>query len=285
MLRLRRPLRRFRSPAHGTPRVVCTAFLNRIFVADPAARASFDDLLEDPWLKAETLSLDALRADLTRRKTAVQRQKRLEKEAEEAKRAAAAATAAFDPFARDVNRAVGEDKPDAPALPSTVAKRYTFFYSRLHPAALTERLEQAFSSMSAKYTTDESKYKIKATVNTTTGQQVAVVARVYAHPDGQMHVVDVSRRAGDMLKFQEVYNVLCDLVGDVVCAPPKSASTDAGEDESKVDAADAAAAAAVESAAAAALAAAEAAVAAAAAAAPAATTAAVAPAGDDDGLL
>lgn len=216
------------------------AFMNRMFVADPAERASFADLLEDPWMKAETMSADALKADLTRRKAAVQAEKRREKEAEERKRAAAAASAAFDPFARDVTRAVGDHheedagKPQAPPLPTTVAQRYTYFYSRAHPAELTRRLEQAFSSMSAKYTTDESKYKVKAFVNTTTGRQVGMTARVYRHPSG-INVVDMSRRAGDMLKFQEVYNVVCDMLSDVVSAPPAEGDNGGDGDESKAD--------------------------------------------------
>lgn len=254
--------------------------MNRIFVADPKERASFADLAEDPWLTAETLGVKELRAELARRKAAVQEQKRLEREAEEAKRAAAAASAAFDPFARDVTRAVGDDEDTgepAPLLPDTVAQHYTYFYSRAPASVLRERLEQAFSSMSAKYKTDEAKYKVKALVNTTTGQQVGLAARVYRHPAG-VHVVDVSRRAGDSLKFQEVYNVLCDLVGDVISAPPVEG---AEADESKTGAAEGAAAADLEDAAAAALAAAEAAVAAATAAsggAAGATVAAAAPA-------
>jgi len=206
-----------------------TAFLNRIFVADPAERASFDQLVTDPWFTTETLELSALKADLSRRKAAVQAEKRREKEAEEAKRNAAAAAAAFDPFARDVTRAVGDaaeedrtyaDRAPAPPLPPTVASRYTFFYSRAHPAMLTERLEQAFSSMSAKYKTDDAKYKIKALVNTT-AQQVGITARVYAHSSG-MHVVDFARRQGDVFKFQEVYNVLCDALRELVAPPPSS---------------------------------------------------------------
>ena len=246
-----------------------TAFMNRIFVADPKERASFADLAKDPWLTAETLGVEELRAELSRRKAAVQEQKRLEREAEEAKRAAASASAAFDPFARDVTRAVGDEEEagePAPLLPDTVAQHYTCFYSRAPASALRERLEQAFSSMSAKYKTDEAKYKVKALVNTTTGQQVGLAARVYRHPAG-VHVVDVSRRAGDSLKFQEVYNVLCDLVGDIISAPPAEGEE---ADESKTGAGEAAGAAADADAvdpAAAALAAAEAAVAAATAAA------------------
>jgi len=115
-------------------------FLNKMFVADPEARADVPSLLAEPWLAEQMpLAADELAQQMAQRKQIVDAEKKAEaeaarkkKERERAKRAAAPRGANYDAFSRRVNRAASSLSPP-PLLPddylSSHMSRYTHFYS------------------------------------------------------------------------------------------------------------------------------------------------------------
>jgi serine/threonine protein kinase len=98
------------------------ALLNTIFVADPAERATVEQVLAHPTLNraGDAMAPDVMKADLLRRKAAVDREKHAAREAERAKKEEARqreeGKAEYDPFAQDVFRTAAASEP-APVLP------------------------------------------------------------------------------------------------------------------------------------------------------------------------
>lgn len=222
--------------------------------------------------------------EVERQKRLAKAEEDRKKEQERRRKAAAAAAAGggavFDPFARDVHRSLGGDdggegegaaaaagagaeskaaeeeaaftgKP-APELPTAHDKvaRYTCFYTKQNPAAIQSRLSQAFSAMCAGYKADEDSYKTKATVTTPSGS-VQLTAKVFQVPASEAagagtgyRLVDITRRQGDLLKFQEVYKVLCQNLADVIAPPPGEEAEGTGAAEGAAGGSGAAAAAA-----------------------------------------
>uniref|UniRef100_A0A7S1CPA7 non-specific serine/threonine protein kinase n=1 Tax=Bicosoecida sp. CB-2014 TaxID=1486930 RepID=A0A7S1CPA7_9STRA len=222
------------------------ALIQKIFVADPGERATIEMIKADEWFRADDVPADTLAAELTRRKEQVQREKRREREAEERKkaeakraRAAARGDETFDAFAEPVYRSVGgagdgegkgEEEADAtpaPALPDDSVARFTYFYTNSTATAVTSRLSQAFSGLSADYDVTADTYKIKAKVSTP-GGAVELRTRVYKAADG-LHMVDFTRRQGDMLKFQDVFKTITEKLSDVIVAGPDELDAAAGE--------------------------------------------------------
>eukprot|EP00753_Platysulcus_tardus_P010607 PLAT2893.1.p1 GENE.PLAT2893.1~~PLAT2893.1.p1 ORF type:complete len:561 (+),score=309.02 PLAT2893.1:990-2672(+) len=210
------------------------AMLNKIFVADPAERATIADLREDPWFCGETVPAETLAAELARRQAEVEREKRREREEEMAARGGKG----FDPT-RDAHRSVGAAAPAIPMpeepLPAKVedaVKRYTTFYSELPALNMLDRLAQAFSELGGRHTLEG--WTVQATVAAPLGA-VTLSASVFDAGDDLCYVV-VRRVRGDMFSFQNVYRALCAACADIICAPPggdfsdgKAADDDSGK--------------------------------------------------------
>jgi len=54
--------------------------MNKIFVAEPTGRLSLEAILDHPWLKGKTISPEAIKADLSRRKGKVEKIRRKKKD-------------------------------------------------------------------------------------------------------------------------------------------------------------------------------------------------------------
>merc|ERR1712159_319433 len=192
--------------------------MNKIFVAEPTGRLSLEAILDHPWLKGKTISPEAIRAYLSRRKTKVEEARREEKRRKQLEKQRRAGTT-FDPDAavyRAVTRKVVE--ADAAALPKALpvpaegGSHFTSFHVKEDAPEILSRIEQSLSKLSAKKQILPG-YKVKATVSTPIGD-ISVAIQIYA--DGGNHVVELRRRRGGTLKFQQLYNSVCDDLADII---------------------------------------------------------------------
>jgi len=192
-------------------------FLNRIFVADSANRASIDELWQHPWLQGAVLQPHELGAAMEQKRQTVQRTKERElaaakaKKAREKARAGAARGGAYDPFGQQVMR--GGPKPPI-AGPSGL----TYFYSHVDPEVALKRLAKAFGDLqAAPVSVKDEDFKVKATLPRETGP-LSVVARVLSvDEEGELLILDLERRSGDQLDFVKlVQTELAGLLKDVV---------------------------------------------------------------------
>ena len=60
---------------------------------------------------------------------------------------------------------------------------------------------------------NEDTYKVKATVETPAGR---INASVQIYAEGVNHIVEIRRRRGNTLKFQQLYNSICDELADII---------------------------------------------------------------------
>jgi serine/threonine protein kinase len=191
--------------------------MNKIFVVDPTKRASLKAISEHPWVRDKTLSPDAIKADLSRRKAKVEQARRAEKRQKQLeKRRAMGAT--FDPDAAVYRGVKREATVDAKALPKALpvpaegVSHFTSFHVKEEAPEILSRLEQSLSKLSAKKQILPG-YKVKASVNTPIGD-ISIAIQIYA--DGDNHVVELRRRRGGTLKFQQLYNSICDDLADII---------------------------------------------------------------------
>lgn len=145
------------------------ALLNTIFVADPRERATVAEVLAHPTLTgAPAMAPEAMKADLLRRKAAVDREKHAVREAERAKKEEARSReegkAEYDPFAQDVFRTAAACEPapvlgagasssssssssSSPAASGALPACYTVMYSYAGAAELHARIGAALAAM------------------------------------------------------------------------------------------------------------------------------------------
>jgi serine/threonine protein kinase len=217
--------------------------LSRVFCADPNSRITIEQIKEDPWFDESSISMEALAGDLQRRQMQVESEKRKEKEAERRKReaekdarAAEHGAQEFDPFQQNVFRAIGipgaeeaakaaAEAPRPPAISEAhvtqaVATYTTFYTNGEHPSDVYGRLGQALSMLLVNYKGNEQTYKIKASAQTPQGK-VDLVVQIF-EVDGQLHVVHVRRRNGNMLKFQDIFRKLEASLADIIVPGPSS---------------------------------------------------------------
>ena len=141
---------------------------------------------------------------------AEKRQKQLEK------RRAMGAT--FDPDAAVYRGVTREATVDATALPKALpvpaegVSHFTSFHVKEEAPEILSRLEQSLSKLSAKKQILPG-YKVKASVNTPIGD-ISIAIQIYA--DGDNHLVELRRRRGGTLKFQQLYNSICDDLADII---------------------------------------------------------------------
>jgi len=192
--------------------------MNKIFVADPTKRISLVEMAEHPWLKGKALSAAAIRADLFRRKGKVEAARRAEKRQKQLEKQRQKGTT-FDPDG-DVYRSVKRSAADpaAAALPKALpvpaegVSHFTSFHVREEAPEILSRIEQSLSKLSAKKQILPG-YKVKASVDTPLCD-ISIAIQIYA--DGDNHVVEVRRRRGGTLKFQQLYTSICDDLADII---------------------------------------------------------------------
>ncbi|CAM9752335.1 unnamed protein product, partial [Sphacelaria rigidula] len=128
------------------------AFLNRIFVADPAQRATLEELKSHAWLAGDTLPPNALYEELLQRKRRVDEQKEAERQAHIQRRmeeASRAGRSHIDPYRQTVVRSsmeAGGVSVLPPMLPADFGGLHVF-YSAETPGVLLDKITAALTSM------------------------------------------------------------------------------------------------------------------------------------------
>lgn len=196
------------------------AFLNRIFVADPAQRATLEELKSHEWLAGDTLPARALYDELLQRKRRVDDRKHAERQAHLQRRQEEAARSGrghVDPFPLNVQRSVGEVdqiRIQPPSMPKSLNEMHVF-YSAVALDVLLDRLRAALAGMADTplVTLKHKSAKVKAVFP---GHGLEMVAQVYSSPDLGCLVLELTRRAGDAFKFSELRENLAKQLGSVI---------------------------------------------------------------------
>lgn len=230
--------------------------LNKIFVADPASRATVDDILHDPWMQGSKLTPEYLFDELNSRKQRVDAEKQREREAAKAKKAQQQARTArqFDTFARNTNRGASDENDEvvAPALPEDfVANSHTAFYTAEQPAYVLDQIKSALESIaqSAQLNLKTDVCRIKGNIMLpgeelelegerfeTPANQLGVEVAVYRTEENGPHFVELQRRGGDIFVFEKLYQNVVERLGDTVIVDDgKSAALDIILDEPGAD--------------------------------------------------
>merc|ERR1712146_821962 len=114
----------------------------------------------------------------------------------------------FDPDAARFRALRGEEDAEsrsAPEIPSSGVSHFTSFRVNAGVSEVISRLGQAMSKIAAKYTINEDTFKVKASVVTPVGP-VSATAQIFSAGTAGIHVVDLRRRRGNTLKFQQLFN-------------------------------------------------------------------------------
>lgn len=231
--------------------------LNKIFVADPAARATIADILQDPWMQGSKLTPEYLFDDLNSRKMRVDAEKQREREAAKAKKAQQQARAGrqFDTFARNTNRGAADEAGEeliAPSMPEDfVANAHTAFYTAEQPAVVLDQLKSALESIaqSAVLNVKSEQCKIKGSLTLrgeeievegerfeTPGSQFNLEVAIYRTEDNGPHFVELQRRGGDIFAFEKLYQNIVERLGEtVITGDNKHAGIDLLLDEPVVE--------------------------------------------------
>merc|ERR1712224_61783 len=113
---------------------------------------------------------------------------------------------------RSAAAAAAADLPKALPVPAEGVSHFTSFHVKEDAPEILSRIEQSLSKLSAKNNILPG-YKVKASVNTPIGD-ISVAIQIYA--DGDNHVVELRRRRGNTLKFQQLYTSIWDDLADII---------------------------------------------------------------------
>lgn len=189
------------------------ALLTRVFAVDPAERITLEEIQQDPWFNEATVDADTFRAELEVRKRQVDEEKRRERESELLHRKEVSGS--DDPFAHEQKEYVHRSiDVQAPVYPTEGVTLYTCFRSKQRPVEVFERVEGALDKVSAEFTANVERYKIKATMKK---EGVTFTARIYAlASSADRCVVEFRRTSGEHAKFRDVYASLSKELADLV---------------------------------------------------------------------
>ena len=160
---------------------------------------------------------EAIKADLSRRKAKVEEARRAEKrqkqlEKQQRKGGAFNPDAAIYRSGHSAAAADAADMPKALPVPAEGVSHFTSFHVKEDAPEILSRIEQSLSKLSAKNNILPG-YKVKASVKTPIGD-ISVAIQIYA--DGENHVVELRRRRGSTLKFQQLYTSIWDDLADII---------------------------------------------------------------------
>ena len=102
--------------------------------------------------------------------------------------------------------------PKALPVPAEGVSHFTSFHVQEEAPEILSRLEQSLSKLSANKQLLPH-YKMKASVKTPIGD-ISIAIQIYADADN--HVVELRRRRGSTLKFQQLYTSICDDLADII---------------------------------------------------------------------
>jgi serine/threonine protein kinase len=203
--------------------------MTKIFVANPEERATIEVIKADPWFNGPQLTDAEVKAELRRRKAVVEEARAQEKERRQRERQrqtieSHTMEAEFDCESMAVYRGFSKDI-EAPELPPEGVSHFTSFkVSDVPVTQIINRLEQALAKINAKFVVKSKKFKVKATVDTTAGA-IGASAQVFKVAE-DCHVVELRRRSGNTLKFQQFYNSICNELADIITADKVSVAVE-----------------------------------------------------------
>ncbi|CAM9672933.1 unnamed protein product [Hapterophycus canaliculatus] len=221
------------------------AFLDRIFVADPAQRATLEELKSHEWLAGDILPARALYEELLQRKRRVDDRKDAERQAHVQRREEEAARPGrghVNPFPLNVRRSlnkpgeeVDQGRLQAPTLPSDFTGIHVL-YSVAALDVLLDKLRTTLTDMedAPLVTLKQESAKVKAVFP---GHELEMVAQVYSSHEAGCLVVELTRRAGDAFKYNELRGTLAKELGSIVSSAADvaaMASKDAFDDDPEV---------------------------------------------------
>merc|ERR1712224_529523 len=107
---------------------------------------------------------------------------------------------------------MGAALPKALPVPAEGVSHFTSFHVKEEAPEILSRLEQSLGKLSANKQLLPN-YRVKASIRTP-ACDISIAIQVYA--DGDNHVVEVRRRRGGTLKFQQLYTSICDDLADII---------------------------------------------------------------------
>eukprot|EP00455_Lapot_gusevi_P001812 TRINITY_DN1069_c0_g1_i10.p1 TRINITY_DN1069_c0_g1~~TRINITY_DN1069_c0_g1_i10.p1 ORF type:complete len:346 (+),score=165.83 TRINITY_DN1069_c0_g1_i10:122-1039(+) len=229
--------------------------INKLLEPDAEKRITIDGIKQHPWFNGPTINPAALAGELRRRKEFVDSEKRREKAAEAAKRAAAneAKNARIMAQGFAVDRGVDMfDMPPCPpgfedgAMPFRAPERfvadrgttvYTSFRTAQPASEIISTLDAALSAMYARVSINEENFKVKASVMTPSAGTIELVAQVYQDAEDEtMNVVEIKRRQGDAWEFRKLFGKLqAEITGEAFQDKSPSLNLTAEEKQEELD--------------------------------------------------
>jgi len=196
-------------------------FLTTVFIPDPKARPSVDEVLQHPWCKGPIYSNDDLYQELLRRKSTVDEEKAMEKEAAKREKEAKKGKQ-FDPFQQQTARSTGLEITEGevevckydPSVTAPILERqiagFTNFYTAAPALAVLDELKTALVMLGGN-TKIKDDFTIKCTFSKD-GQRCDIKIDIYSMPNDKIQLVDIQRKQGDPFMFNKIYKEILEKI-------------------------------------------------------------------------